>query len=101
MSRWKCGIDEHSRHDESPLVNQKAKPLNDQLGWEGLLAVHKIADQNEEHDKNVKVHRRRKEEVVCEEQKGLGSVSALDGSDDPIRLDRSGAVGRGPEGNNL
>jgi len=71
------------------------------VGWERLLSVHEVADQNKEHDKDIKVHRRSEEEVVCEEQKGLGPVSALDGSDDSVCLDSSGAVGRGFEGDNL
>jgi hypothetical protein len=63
------------------------------LTRESLLSVHEVADQDKEHDEDVEVHRRREEEVVCEEQEGLSAVPALDGSDDtttqPIELDDS------------
>jgi hypothetical protein len=92
---------EHSWHDESPLVDQEAHALNDQLTRKGLLAIHEVADEDKEHDEDVEVHRRRKEEVVCEEQEGLSTVSALDRSDNPGRLHSCSAVGRNLEGNDL
>jgi len=66
-----------------------------------MLAVHKVADKNEEHDEDVKVHRRREEEVISKKQEGLGAVSALNGSDDSGRLDGSSAVGRRAKGDDL
>jgi hypothetical protein len=90
-----------SWHDESPLVDQEAHPLNDQLARKGLLSVHEVADQDEEHDEDVEVHGRREEEVVCEKQEGLGAIPALDGADDPGGLESGSAVLRHPEGDDL
>jgi hypothetical protein len=99
MSNVPCP--ELSRHDESPLVNQEAHPLNDQLTREGLLSVHEVTDEDKEHNEDVEVHWRREEEVVCEEQEGLGAIPALDGSDDPGCLQGCDAVCRDLEGNDL
>ena len=43
-----------------------------------LLPVHEVAHEDEEHDEDVEVHRRREKEVVRQEEEGLSSVSALD-----------------------
>jgi hypothetical protein len=92
---------EVSRHDEPPLVNQEAHPFNYQLTRKGLLPVHEVANEDKEHDEDVEVHRRREEEVVCEEQEGLGAIPALDGSDDPGCLQGCSAVCRDLEGDDL
>lgn len=66
-----------------------------------MVAVHKVAGEDEEHDEDVKVHRRREEEVVGQEQKGLSTVSALDGSDHSGSLDGSSAVGGSAKGDEV
>jgi hypothetical protein len=45
-----------SRHNEPPFVNQETESVNGQLTRERLLSIHKVADEDEEHDEDVKVH---------------------------------------------
>jgi hypothetical protein len=44
---------QRSRHDESPFIEQEAEAVQNQLTWESLLPVHKVADQNEEYDEDI------------------------------------------------
>ena len=60
---------------EPPFVEQEAKPIDSELARKGLLAIHKVADQDKEHDEDVEMHRRRYEEVVSQEQEGLSPIS--------------------------
>jgi hypothetical protein len=48
-----------SRHDEPPLIEQESQPINNQLTRKGLLAVHEVADQDKEYDKDIQVKGRR------------------------------------------
>ena len=90
-----------SMHDEAPLVEQEAQAVNSQLARKRLLSVHKVADEDKEHDEDIQVHGRREEEVVGQEEEGLGSVSALDGPDNSGCLDGGSAIGGNLEGNDL
>lgn len=72
-----------SRQEEPPFVQQELKPVQEKLAWEGLLPVHEVADEYEEHDEDVEMQRRGQEEVVREEQKRLSAVSTLDRPNNP------------------
>lgn len=71
-----------SGHDEAPFVQEKAKSIQHQVAWERLLTIHKVADQNKEHDEDVQMHRGSQEEMVAKEEEGLYTISALDRPDD-------------------
>ena len=66
-----------------------------------MLSVHKVTDEDKEHDEYVQVHGRREEEVVGQEQEGLCPVSAFDGADDSGGLDGGRAIGGDVEGNDF
>jgi hypothetical protein len=101
---WRCHSlvrvlrDAGSTHDEAALVEQEPNALDEHLDGEGLLAIHEVADQNEEDDEDIQVQRRGQEEVIGQEQEGLGPVSASDGANDSgcfgcaCRIDSVGLV---------
>jgi hypothetical protein len=45
-----------SWHHEPPFVDQEAESVDGQLARKCLLPVHEIADEDKEHDEDVKVH---------------------------------------------
>lgn len=90
-----------SGHDEAPFVDQDAHAVEDQLAGKCLLAVHKVADEDEEHDEDVEMHERCQEEVVGQEQEGLCPVPALDGADDACCFDGACCVGGPLEPNSI
>ena len=63
------------------------------MAGEGLLAIHEVADEDEEHDEDVEVQRRGEEEVVKQEQESLNAVPALDGADDARSSGGAGRMG--------
>jgi len=67
-----------SWHDETFLIEQEADGIEKQLTGVCMLAVHEVADEDEEDDEDVEMHGRRQEEVVGQEQEGLGTVPVLD-----------------------
>ncbi len=82
-----------SRPKEASFIQQKAEPIQDQVAREGLLAVHKVANEYEEHDEDVEMQGRREEEMIGEEQESLRPVSAFDGADDTRSSGRAGRIG--------
>lgn len=63
------------------LVDEEARAVHQELAGHGTLAVHELADQDEQDNEDVEQQRRLQEEVVAEDQKGLHAVPAADGAD--------------------
>jgi hypothetical protein len=59
-----------------------------------LLAIHEVANEDEEYNEDVEVHKWGEEEVVRKEQKRLSTVSAFDGADDACGFDSACCIGR-------
>lgn len=52
-----CSRASRSTHDEAALVEQEADAVDKHLYREGLLAIHEVADQNEEDNEDVQMQR--------------------------------------------
>jgi hypothetical protein len=81
-----------SEEQLSPLVREEADAVDKELAGLGVLAVHEVADQDEQDDEDVEQQRRLQEEVVAEDQKGLHAVPAAYGADEPCE---DGIAGHG------
>jgi hypothetical protein len=90
-----------SWHVEPPLVEQEAKTVQEQLAGESLVAIHEVADQDEEDDEDIQMHKRSQKEVVGQEQERLCPVATLDRADHARRLDRVDGVDRSFEPDSL
>lgn len=72
-----------SEEQLSVVVDEETYALDKELAGDRVLAVHEVADQDEQHDEDIEQQRRLEEEVVAEDQKGLHAISASNGPDDP------------------
>jgi hypothetical protein len=71
--------------DLSPLINQDGDAFDDRVTGERGLPVHKVGDQDEEDDEYVE-EERMLQNVVCEDEVGLGAISASDTPDQHRRV---------------
>lgn len=67
----------------SPLIDQKTYSFDEELARNGILPVHKVANENEQNDEDVQQEWRLDKEVVSHDEEGLDAVSASDGSNQP------------------
>lgn len=65
------------------MIDEETYAFDEKLARDGVLSIHKVADQYEQDDEDVEQERRLQKEVMAENQKGLYPISAPYGPNNP------------------